>query len=120
MFSTVFSQLVTDPDQILQDKLEEWTEVWNCHDKQARSKACAVLRKGMADALLTGYFDEASGDFRSGGQRAKAAKSCRKGTAVGSDSWPFHEYAKVDPADLDRAGSRPPPGNPNASCRCNT
>ena len=104
MFSTVFSQLVTDPDQILQEKLEEWTEVWKCNDKQARSKACTVIRKAMADALLAGDFDEASGDLRSGGQRVKAAKSFRKGTAVGSDNWPLHEYAKVDPADLDRAG----------------
>ena len=36
MFSTVFAQLVTDPDQILQEKLEEWTEIWKCNDDQAK------------------------------------------------------------------------------------
>lgn len=51
MFSTVFSQLVTDPDQILQEKLEDWTEIWQCNDAQARSKACAVVRKAMAGML---------------------------------------------------------------------
>lgn len=49
-------------------------------------------------------YDEASGDHRSGGQRAKTAKRFRKGTAVGSDNWPIHEYANIDPVDLDEAG----------------
>ena len=39
MFSTVFAQLVTDPDQILQEKLDEWTQIWRCNDAQARAKA---------------------------------------------------------------------------------
>ena len=54
--------------------------------------------------MLAGDFDQTSGEFRSGGQRVKAAKSSRKGTAVGSDNWPLHEYAKLDPADLDKVG----------------
>lgn len=53
---------------------------------------------------MAGDYDEASGDLRSGFQRGKTANSFRKNTAVGSDNWPLHEYAKIDPADLDKAG----------------
>ena len=81
-----------------------WTEIWLCNDAQARSKACAVVRKAMTDALLARNFDDSSNDLRIGGQRAQAAKCFRKGTAVGSDNLPLHEYSKVYPEDLDRIG----------------
>ena len=58
----------------------------------------------MADALLARNFDDASQDIRVGGQHAKAAKCFRKGTAVGGDNWPLHEYAKLGLEDLDRIG----------------
>ena len=86
MYSTLFSQLVTDPSQILQEKMDEWAKIWKCNDDQARTRACSVIRKAIADAILAGDYDEASGDLCSGGQRAKAAGSFRRGTAVGSDS----------------------------------
>ena len=39
MYSVVFAQLVADPDQILQEKLDEWTAIWKCNDDQARARA---------------------------------------------------------------------------------
>ena len=104
MFSTLFSQLFTDPDQILQEKLDEWTAIWQCTDETARAKACAVVRKAMADALLARTADDAYLETRLGGQHAKAAKCFRKGTAVGGDNWPLREYVKVLPGDLDDIG----------------
>ena len=104
MFSILFASIVTDPDQILQEKLEEWTEIWQCNDDKARTKACTVVRKAMADALLARNFDDASQDIRLGGQHTRSAKCFRKGTAVGGDNWPLHEYAKVYPEDLDKMG----------------
>ena len=85
-------------------ELYEWTEIWQCNDEKARAKACTVVRKAMADALLARNFDDASQDLRLGGQHAKSAKRFRKGTAVGGDNWPLHEYAKVYPEDLDKMG----------------
>ena len=83
-------------------------------------RACTVIRKAIADAVLAGDFDEASGDLRSGGQRVKAAGSFRRGTAVGSDNWPLHEYAKVYPPRLTKRESRQPTGSINAWYRCST
>ena len=66
MYSTLFSQIITDPSQILKEKMVEWTKIWKCDDDQARARACTVIRKTIVDALLVGDVDEASGDLRSG------------------------------------------------------
>lgn len=86
--------------------MAEWTKIWKFDDAAARAKACTVIRKAIADAVLAGDYDEASGDLWSGRQRPKSAGSFRRRTAIGGDHWPLHEYAKVDKADLDRFGSQ--------------
>ena len=79
--------------------------IWKCNDEEALAKACKVLRKDMADAVLAGDYDQGSGDLWSGRDRAKTAACFRRNTSIGGDNWPLHEYAKVDKRGLDRFGS---------------
>lgn len=65
---------------------------------------CGCPQGDGGDALLARNFDESSNDLRIGGQRAQAVKCFRKGTAMGSDNRPLHEYSKIYPEDLDRIG----------------
>lgn len=78
--------------------------VWKRNHDEARSKACKVLRKAMAEAILAGDNDQGSGDLWSDRDRARAAASFRKNTSIAGDCWPLHEYAKVDKRGLDRFG----------------
>ena len=94
LYSSLFAGLTTDPTQILREKLEERCKIWKCDEKEARAKACAVIRKAMADAVLAGDYDEASGDLWSGRQRSKAAGSFRRNTSIGGDNWPFARICK--------------------------
>ena len=109
MYSTLFAVSTTDASQLLKEKMAEWTRIWKCDAAAARAKACTVIRKAIADAVLAGDYDEASGDLWSGKQRSKSAGSFRRNTAIGGDNWPLHEYAKVDKAEAPVRGAHAVP-----------
>ena len=93
--------MTNNPSEALREKIEHWGRIWTCNDATSKSRACTVIRKAIATAMLAGDIE----DDYSGTGRADAAKSFRKNTSIGWDNWPFSDLARCQLEDLDRFAS---------------
>ena len=120
MCYTLFAGIATDPSHILKEKLAEWTNVWKCDDAAARAKACTAICKAIADAVLAGDYDEASGDLWSGRQRSKAAGAFAVAPPLVVTTGLFMSMPKSIRRTLIAPAPRPPLGSASAWCPCST
>ena len=94
MISALFACAATDPGQVLKEELE-WRSIWPCDDPAARAKTCRAIRSALSEARMVSDFGGGTSQIRSGSELAGGARSFKKTTSTGGDSWPLNGLARV-------------------------